>query len=95
MILSKETKCALVLKLIFKRVSSKRLILSDSPPYFKILLYGRAGIQAYSVCILYIWTFLCIRRPPVYEVCGCRFIKAIISYKMSLMVVNMTCGGCV
>lgn len=45
MILSKETKCALVLKLIFKRVSSKRLILSDSPPYFKILLYGRAGIQ--------------------------------------------------
>lgn len=38
-----ETKCALVLKLIFKRV--KRRILSDSPPYFKILFHGRVGVQ--------------------------------------------------
>lgn len=37
------------------------------------------------------YVHLCV----IYRVCGSGFIKAMISHKMSAMVVNMTRGGCV
>lgn len=69
--------------------SSKQRITSESSTYFQ-MLYMPVPVNR-----MYAWTFSCIHLPLVYEVCGCRFMKAMISYKMSEMVVNMTCGGCV